>query len=376
MKDGPLALRKAQRRVIFRADASVRIGTGHVMRCLTLGDALRAGGAEVLFLCRPLAGDLRGLIAARGHRVLALPALAERPPQAVGKGPAEWLGISEAGDAADCLRLLAGAEPAAWLVADHYAIGRDWQSRMRQACRRVMVLDDLADREHDCDLLLDPGLGRSTAEYAALLPPGAVPLLGPDYALLRPEFAAHRAASLARRAKPELRRILVTLGGADIDNATSAVLDALEGSRVPAGVEITVVMGASAPWLDAVRARAGQMRFPVRVLAGVGTIAEVMTASDLAIGAAGGTAWERCCLGLPSIQMVMAPNQAGIGQALAAAGAAVSVASAREAAGALDALIASGGLLPWLAATAARAAAIVPGDGVANVLACLERIDA
>ncbi|WP_323019469.1 UDP-2,4-diacetamido-2,4,6-trideoxy-beta-L-altropyranose hydrolase [Pararhodobacter sp.] len=316
MRDGPASAP----RIIFRADASVRIGTGHVMRCLTLADALRERGAETLFLCRPLEGDLRRQIAARGHSVLALPTLAPGAGSASGSTPADWLGTDQAGDAGDCLAVLAGAPAADWLVVDHYALGQEWERRLRPVCGRIMAIDDLADRVHDCDLLLDPGLGRVATDYDGLLPDGAVALLGPEYALLRPEFAAHRAASLARRAKPELRRVLVTLGGADIDNVTCRVLDALAASQLPDEVSITVVMGPSAPWLEAVRARAADMRFPVEVLVGVGNMAELMTESDLAIGAAGSTAWERCCLGLPTIQMVLADNQSGIARGLEASG--------------------------------------------------------
>lgn len=370
MRDGPASAP----RIVFRADASVRIGTGHVMRCLTLADALRERGAETLFLCRPLEGDLRRQIAARGHSVVGLPTLASGAGS--GSAPADWLGTDQAGDAGDCLAVLAGAPSADWLVVDHYALGQEWERRLRPVCGRIMAIDDLADRVHDCDLLLDPGLGRVAMDYDGLLPDGAVALLGPEYALLRPEFAAHRAASLARRAKPELRRVLVTLGGADIDNVTCRVLDALAASQLPDEVYITVVMGPSAPWLEAVRARAADMRFPVQVLVGVGNMAELMTESDLAIGAAGSTAWERCCLGLPTIQMVLADNQNGIAAALTATGGAIAVPTAEAIVPLLQDWQTTSSLGSVLSQMTLAAAAITNGDGARRTVTVMEMLDA
>jgi len=328
----PAALATAPSRalVVFRSDASVQIGTGHVMRCLTLAEALRENGTECLFLCRPHQGHLMDLISARGHRVKALPAFG---PESAGWTPrpgpphAAWLGTDQATDAADSLRALEGEERAAWLVVDHYALDREWQTALRPVCDRLMVIDDLADRPHDCDLLLDPNIGRSEADYTGLVPDGVRILLGPRYALLRPEFAAHRAESLARRAQPELRRLLVTLGGVDKDNITCQVLDALDASALTEALEITVVMGPHAPWLAAVRERAQTMRRPTRVLVGVSDMARLMTESDLAIGAAGSTAWERCCLGLPTIQLVLAENQREAALAFSRLDAAVSMPS-------------------------------------------------
>lgn len=363
-------------RILFRADASVQIGTGHVMRCLTLADALGARGASCHFLCRPHPGHLIALIAARGHRVSELPPLpagAAIPPL---PAHAAWLGTDAAHDAADCLAVLGGAAPADWLVVDHYALERDWQQRLRPAAQRLLVLDDLADRAHDCDLLLDPGIGRGPADYAGLIPRHARLLAGPEHALLRPEFAAHRAESLARRTRPALRRLLVTLGGVDKDNVTCRVLEALDHSALPAECAITVVMGPHAPWLTEVQARAARMRRPGRVLTGVSDMARLMCDSDLAIGAAGSTAWERCCLGLPTIQVVLAENQIGVAAALAATGGAVTAPTPEAIATLLGDWLARGRLAPTLRRIGAAAAAITTGAGLQHVLAAMELPDA
>lgn len=314
-------------RVAFRADASLQIGTGHVMRCLTLADALRERGASCTFVCRPHPGHLLALIAQRGHQVLALPELQEgAQPNHNGTAHGHWLGTDWATDVQDTQQALspqAGGQPLDWLVVDHYALDARWEEALRPQAQSIMVIDDLADRPHACDLMLDQNLGRKEADYGGLLK-GNTTLLGPQYALLRPEFAALRVQSLARRqANPPLRRLLITMGGVDKDNATGQVLAALQSCNVPADLRVTVVMGPHAPWLAQVQAQAMQMPWPTEVLAGVDNMAQLMAESDLAIGAAGSTSWERCCLGLPTIQVALAQNQEAIAQALSRAGAAL-----------------------------------------------------
>lgn len=354
-------------RIAFRADASVEIGTGHVMRCLTLADALAREGAECHFLCRPQPGDLNGLIRARGHSLHEL-----APPQPgwrASGGPAHagWLGRDWQGDAAEVASLLAGLRPD-WLVVDHYALDAAWEGAIRPAVGRLMVIDDLADRPHACDLLLDQNLGRRAEDYAALVPAGTLVLTGPRHALLRPEFAARRAESLARRRQPRLGRLLVTMGGIDRDNVTERVLDALDACPLPADLEITVVMGPQAPWRKPVEARAARMRYATDMRVGVDDMARLMTDSDLAIGAAGSTSWERCALGLPSILLVLAENQRGIAESLHRQGASIAVSSAAAAADFLASHLRAETLIPCLHRLSVGAAAITDGEGAARVV--------
>jgi UDP-2,4-diacetamido-2,4,6-trideoxy-beta-L-altropyranose hydrolase len=316
--------------VVFRADASLQIGTGHVMRCLTLADALRERGASCSFVCRLHQGHLLALINQRGHQALALPELQESvQPNHNDTAHAHWLGTDWATDAQDTQQALSaytGGQPVDWLVVDHYALDACWEEALRPQAHRIMVIDDLADRPHACDLLLDQNLGRNQADYGGLLKGKPTTLIGPQYALLRPEFAALRAYSLARRqANPQLRRLLITMGGVDKDNATGQVLAALQSYNLPADLRVTVVMGPHAPWLSQVQAQAAQMPWHTEVLVGVDNIAQLMAESDLAIGAAGGTAWERCSLGLPSLVWVLAQNQLQGAMALQKAGAAVAM---------------------------------------------------
>lgn len=313
--------------VAFRVDASFDIGTGHVMRCLTLADALVAGGARCLFICREHPGNLIGYIRDRGYPAHELP-----PPEtstetkALGHcsgGPphARWLGCHWETDAEQTSLILNKHRPD-WLVVDHYALDARWERTLQGVFGKIMVVDDLADRPHICDLLLDQNLGRKPDDYSDLVPKYCERLIGPRFALLRPEFAALREYSLQRRQKPELKRLLVTMGGVDQPNATGRVLDALSETNLPGDVEITVVMGASAPWLEEVRRRARRMPFTTEVVVNVNDMARRMADADLAIGAAGSTAWERCCLGLPAIVTVLADNQRVIAKALHTEGAA------------------------------------------------------
>lgn len=356
-------------RVAFRTDASMEIGTGHVMRCLTLADALREDGAQCVFLCRPHVGHLLELIGARGHEAVTLPLHEADTPFSDPALPvhAHWLGTNWATDAADSGAALAGRY-VDWLVVDHYALDRRWEQAMRPHCRRLLVVDDLADRPHDCDLLLDQNLGRRAEDYRGLLPPAAQTLVGPHYALLRPEFAARRPESLARREHPEFRHLLITMGGADKDNATGVVLEALAGCDLPPDLRITVVLGPHAPFLDQVRAQAGTMPRPTRVLAGVGDMARLMTDADLAIGAAGSTSWERCCLGLPTIQLVLAENQKEVAAAFEGVGAAIAIPDATALQTALSGLLKEP-TFERLRTLAERSADICNGRGIAALVA-------
>lgn len=308
--------------IVFRTDASVQIGTGHVMRCLTLADALRDAGAKCTFICRSHTGNLIDLIHQRGHTSIAL---ATRPlapadePETLRH--AAWLGSDWANDAAETVQCL-GSLCADWLVVDHYALDRRWEAALRPHCKHLMVIDDLADRAHNCDLLLDQNLGRTLEDYQPHLPHTTPALIGPRYALLRPEFSALREDSLSRRNSPELKHLLITLGGVDQDNYTEQVLNALRQCPLPTSLDITVVMGAHAPWLEQIKAAALTMPCPTQVLVNVPHMARWMTVSDLCIGAAGGTAWERCSLGLPSFVIAMADNQQAGALALEKQGAA------------------------------------------------------
>jgi len=288
--------------VAIRADASLQIGTGHVMRCLTLARALRDAGHEVLFISRLLDGNFCDYIEGQGFSVARLP----HPSDA--ESTPDWLGLSWETDARQTEAALGSAlHSIAWLIVDHYCLDARWERTLRAKVEHILAIDDLADRPHDCDLLLDQNLGRNAMDYSGLVPRDSQIMAGPRYALLRPEFAQWRERSLSRSRWP-LSRILISMGGVDKDNATRAVLNVLENLPKTASAEIEVIMGQHNPWLEQVKIQASQMhRATVHV--NVGNMAERMANSDLAIGAAGASSWERCCLGLPTLTIILAENQ-------------------------------------------------------------------
>jgi UDP-2,4-diacetamido-2,4,6-trideoxy-beta-L-altropyranose hydrolase len=351
--------------VVFRADASTDIGTGHVMRCLTLARALAERGTRCDFICRAHAGHLIDFVREQGFVVHVLPLVASPNALADGTAHAPWLGASQAQDAQACEPVLSALQPD-WLVVDHYALDARWEQTLVHAYGHLMVIDDLADRPHVAAVLLDQTLGRDPADYQAHVPSDCTLLCGSPYALLRPEFAALRSVSLQRRSPPTLRQLLINMGGVDKDNATGRVLQALAGCALPTDCRVVVVMGPHAPHTARVQAQAPTLPWPTQVLGGVSHMAQLMADSDLAIGAAGATAWERCCLGLPSLMLVLADNQRGLAQALAKAGAAQVIEPAD---------------LPrmdWSALLTMdrKAAALVDGEGVGRVVRTMRGLHA
>lgn len=356
--------------VAFRADASLEIGTGHVMRCLTLAEALRQQGATCRFLSRSHAGNRIDTIRARGFEVAELPVTGHGAPAFAVTRHDGWLGSDWRTDAHQTAAALGGGQ-VDWLIVDHYALEMHWESALRPRARHILAIDDLADRRHDCDLLLDQNLGRVASHYAALVPEGCRVLAGPQFALLRPQFAALRAASLARRDRPTLEHLLISMGGVDAGNATGAVLDALRQCRLPAGLDISVVMGGAAPGLAAVREAAAGLPWHTEVLVDVEDMAALMASSDLAIGAAGSTAWERCCLGLPSLLIVLADNQLPGARALHASGAVHLIGEVPEISSTLPEAMRHCSDPARLAAISAAAARVTDGAGAARVVEAL-----
>lgn len=268
-------------RILLFADCGPTVGGGHVMRCLTLARSLAARGAACAFVAPPM---VRGLMKTFGPRGI------------------EALDTPEA--TVDQVRALADAFRPDWLVIDHYRLTRADESALRAPDRRLMVMDDLADRPRDCDLLLDPGYGRVVEDYRGLLPNGAQVLAGPSYALVRPEFAAMREQALARRGEGPVRRVLVSLGLTDVGGVTGKVVQAL--LPVLGDRRLDVALGLGTPSLAAL-----QTLIDPRVALHVDApdMASLMSEADLAIGAGGSSTWERACLGLPGVTVILADNQ-------------------------------------------------------------------
>lgn len=354
-------------RVLFRADSSLTIGSGHVARCLTLAQELAGAGAECAFVCRDLDGNRTGFIEAAGFQVHLLPA-PDGAEIELRTDHSAWAGVDWRQDAAETRAFLDGAD---WLVLDHYAFDAEWQRAAVAAGTRLLVIDDLADRPHACDLLMDQNLGRGAADYDGLVPENARVLAGPTYALLRPEFRDLRAEALAHRIAKSPERLIIAMGGVDLNNATGEVLGVLRDWSTD--ISVCVVMGGKAPHLEAVRAQAAQMPFACEVAVDITDIGARMAAADLAIGAVGGTTWERCALGLPTLMLTIADNQQPAAAAMDAAGAAIWAGDQRDTDW-TDRLRAGLGRLTdggALHAMSRKAAAICDGDGALRVVAGL-----
>jgi UDP-2,4-diacetamido-2,4,6-trideoxy-beta-L-altropyranose hydrolase len=288
-------------RAAFRVDSSVAIGTGHVMRCLVLADALKRDGAHTLFVTRDLPGEVSAHAAAAGHDVVVMPSWVQSPA-----------GADE--DARQTMAVLDERGAWDWIVVDHYGLGEAWERAMRARASHILAIDDLADRRHDCDVLLDAGGYAAPARrYAGLVPDGCVTLLGPRYALLRPELLEVRQRARQRAGRVE--RLLVSFGGTD---PTAQTASALAGVRLAAALprSIDVVVGSSNPNaadIDALCRKLPGARLHVQPAG----LAALMEAADLCLGAGGLAAWERCAIGLPSIVTPVAANQLAAMQYLA-----------------------------------------------------------
>jgi len=308
-------------KVVFRADASTAMGTGHIMRCLTLANTLHKAGVECHFVCRDHPGNLGHLIAEQGHYVHFL-AVRHVSPLGFKSTYASWLGATESDDASEFLDISERISPD-WVVVDHYGIGHLWESAIYFLDVRLLVIDDLADRKHNCDVLLDQNFGRKPQDYQPLVPRRARLVLGTQYALLRREFYTSRPISLARRKHPVFKVVLISLGGIDAGDSASKVLADMEHIDFSDDMKILIVVGTQSPHVKNVRAVAERSRFKVEVIVGPSNMAELMCQADIAIGAAGATSWERCCLGIPTILFSIARNQDLIAQNLKEAGAAI-----------------------------------------------------
>jgi UDP-2,4-diacetamido-2,4,6-trideoxy-beta-L-altropyranose hydrolase len=285
----------------------------------------------------------------------------------------EWLGVNWGKDAEETGAILSVLKPD-WLVVDHYGLDANWEIEMASAVDKIMVIDDLADRRHVCSLLLDQNLGRKQTDYDRWVIGSSIRLVGPEYALLRPEFIEMRPKSLSRRCNAELKRILVSLGGMDPTNATGAVLKALAHSDLPPETELDIIMGGSAPHLKEVQREAALLPFRSSVSVDVSNMAERMCLADLSIGAAGSTSWERCCLGLPTLLIVLADNQLPGAKALRSAGAAFLTESPEAIRDDLKKQLSHCVSKGRLYAMALNAAEVTAGKGASFAAQALERI--
>jgi UDP-2,4-diacetamido-2,4,6-trideoxy-beta-L-altropyranose hydrolase len=272
------------------------------MRCLTLAQRARARGVRVEFLCRDLPGALIPEVGAQGFPVHVLPA--------------------DTADELGRIRSIADTATVDWMVVDHYGIDLAWERALRPAAQGILVIDDLANRAHDCDILVDQNYWPDAEHrYDGLLPADCLRLLGPRYLLLRDEFFQARAP--LQRSFGPVHRLLVNFGGTDEPNVTCLALKAIAELNL-SNVTVDAVIGASNPHRSEVEKRLSRLpRGHLHVQAS--NMATLIAQADIAIGACGSTTWERCYLGLPSIVLVLAENQRLAAEQLAQGGVLVSL---------------------------------------------------
>lgn len=287
--------------IVFRVDSSLQIGAGHVMRCLTLARELKKH-ATIQFICRNRKGHLIDRIESEGFEVFRLNGKS-LPNDIENRLKVEWLGTTQEQDVIDCSKILENIEPD-WMIVDHYGIDVFWHERLQKYCKKLLVIDDLANRQYSCDILLDQNFYQDKNQrYKNRVMSTCKLLLGPKYALLREEFLSQ----LPNAQKKGVERILVYFGGSDVKNNTLKVLQGIQYSK-QFNIFIDVVIGPDSPYKTEILSFASVMK-NVTCFDFVENMAEMMCNSDLYIGSAGTTTWERCCMGLPSVVIGVAENQ-------------------------------------------------------------------
>lgn len=293
--------------VVFRVDSSIQIGSGHLMRCLTFAKRLKKNeNAEIHFISRDLPGSLHSFVSQNNFHLHLLPRHKEYPSLI---GYAAWLMVTQETDVNETQEILNGIGKVDLLVVDSYALDITWEEKMRPLVDKIFVIDDLANRRHDCDILLDQNFYiDKDKRYNGLVPEACELRLGPKCALLREEF--YEAKMHLRKRNGEIHNILVFYGGSDATNETMKALRALVKISL-SDVIVDVVVGGSNVYRNRIEEFCRHHDF-LRFHCQVENMSELMSKADLALGAGGTTTWERMYLELPSIVTAVAENQVKI----------------------------------------------------------------
>lgn len=288
-------------RVVIRADASLQIGAGHVIRCMTLADELRNRGAQVTFVCRDLPGNLNAVLKESGYSTVILPGIYAQTMAC--SAAEEQEGVS------DAKQTIKGLKESRfdWVIVDHYHLDECWEMRLRPYAKHLLVVDDLADRMHVCDVLLDPTYGGTADRYRGYLNAEALSLCGSQFAILRPQFLSFRPVSARNTSLIEKMRVHVFFGSSDLAGHTfrfsRLLLENFEGLRISA------VVGQKYGPLDQLQCLANEFEGRFLWQQDVSEMAASMGECDVALGAPGGATWERAALGLPSVYLAVSHSQ-------------------------------------------------------------------
>jgi UDP-2,4-diacetamido-2,4,6-trideoxy-beta-L-altropyranose hydrolase len=303
-------------KIAFRVDVSSQIGTGHFMRCLNLASELKKREANICFISRNLPLDFSNMLQVK--RIKYIPLVDNNLPDATDElEHASWLGVSQEYDAKATVAALSG-KIFDWIIVDHYALDERWEKMLRQNVKKLMVIDDLADRHHDCDILIDQNY-EDVSRYSKLVNKGCILLLGSKYALLNQEYIHHRNLRLQRGDLSTIKNVLVFFGGTDPHDLTGKTLEALTFDNLR-DMNVDIVVGNSYPFFDKLEYSAS-IRGNTRIYKPRSHLADLMVNADIGIGGGGVTNWERMCMGLPSIVITLAENQVPICEILNSKGA-------------------------------------------------------
>ena len=306
-------------RIVFRSDASTIIGSGHIMRCLTLAEELQNNGVDITFISRAHLGNLNALIYKKGINVIEIPKPNSNETNistTQGDNYEEWLGITQKKDAEETIALLGDSKPD-WLIVDHYGLDANWENQLRPYVKHIMVIDDLADRKHDCDVLLDQNYSLNGIErYQRKISDHAKRLLGPEYGLLRPEYRKARQDQQIRNGT--IQKVLIFMGSSDPQNLTAMALSAFKQPEL-ISIFLDLVIGVNYPKEKEIRAECNT-RGRAECHTMLPHLADLMAGADLCIGSGGSTTWERLCMGLPTIVITTGENQVPSSEALAQKG--------------------------------------------------------
>lgn len=290
--------------IVFRTDASLQIGSGHVMRCISLAHDLQKKGAIIKFVTRKFVGNLDDLILKKGFEVLSLSAESIKFAENSNEKYANWLGVSQEQDALETINAIKNVY-VDWIIVDHYAIDRKWEEKLSPYSKKIMVIDDLSNRRHHCDVLLDQNYINDISRYDNLVPKDTTKFLGPRYALLRKEFREEN------HKKPNnidsVNSVFIFFGASDLHNLTSLSIKALTQKGLE-NLSVIVLVGSTNNHLNEIK-KLVKARPNTELHIQVENVAKLMSLCDLAIGAGGSTTWERLAIGLPSIVVTVADNQ-------------------------------------------------------------------
>lgn len=283
-------------------DSGTNIGIGHVMRCLALVENMKKRFNNVLFISNQIPGNLSSFIENKGYRVYNIQGythIEEKKlhPKSIKKRIEN--------DVIQCIKIINNyRNDENWVLVDHYGIDHNWENKIYDHIKKMIVIDDLANRKHNCDVLIDQNFYKNMENrYKKLTPKNCIQLIGPKYTLLRQEF---RIARNNVKTREKLQRILVSFGGSDITNETYKVLQALKSLDLK--YKIDVVVGSANSNKNSIKHLCSNMK-STYFHHNSNKIAKLMLIADLSIGGGGSMTWERCCLGLPTIVSILSENQ-------------------------------------------------------------------